>query len=47
MPTKKVHKPAIIKPSQPVIIYKTDTDLIEETIKREINEHEQGTGGWH
>ena len=44
--TAAIEKP-VEKSVQPTIIYKTDVDLIEETIKREINEHEQGTGGWH
>jgi len=35
------------KSVQPIIIYKADVDLIEKMIKREINEHEQGQGGWH
>ena len=43
---KPIAKP-VEKSVQPIIIYKTDIDLIEKTIKREINEHEQGTGGWH
>jgi len=38
---------SVKKSVQPIIIYKTDIDLVEKTIKREINEHEQGTGGWH
>lgn len=44
--TASIEKP-VEKSVQPTIIYKTDVDLIEETIKREINEHEQGQGGWH
>ena len=44
--TPVIEKP-VEKSAQPIIIYKTDIDLIGKTIKREINEHEQGKGGWH